>query len=331
MTTVEHATAATDVSVARLPARVAKWSLDHAIFSMLLVFVVVFAIVSPAFGSLSNGRVILLAASASALLAMGEAFVILTGGIDLSVGSVVGLSGVAGALAARNCGSAAVATVVAVAVGLAAGLFNGLVVAFARVPPFIVTLGSMTIALGVGQVLSHGSPVSGLPERFIAIANNSYGGIPVPVMIMVVAFLVLWLLLARTGFGMHVYAVGGNPLAARIAGINERRILLAVYTLAGVLAGLAGLILASRVTAGIATTGTGYELDAIAAVVIGGISLMGGRGSIAGALIGVLIIATLNNGLDILNVSPFYQDIVKGILIIAAVFVDVRVAHRTER
>jgi ribose transport system permease protein len=225
-------------------------------------------------------------------------------------------------------GSPVVAVLAGIGAGLLVGLINGTAVAAGKVPPFVVTLGMMTIALGLAQVISDGSPISGLPDSFLTIANNSWLGIPIPIIIMVVAFAVLWLVLGRTKFGMNVYAVGGNPLAATIAGIKTRRVIMAVYCLSGALAGLAGVILASRVTAGIATTGTGYELDSIAAVVIGGISLVGGRGRIAGALIGVLIIATLNNGLDILNISAFYQDIIKGALIIAAVFVDVRVAKR---
>ncbi|HET6499381.1 MAG TPA: ABC transporter permease [Amycolatopsis sp.] len=303
-----------------------RWVVEHAIFAMLLVFIVVFAILSPVFGSLGNAEVILLAASTAALLALGQTFVILTGGIDLSVGSVVGLSGVVSALVVPH--GVVLAVVCGVGSGLLVGLVNGTAVSAGRVPPFVVTLGMMTIALGLAQVISDGSPISGLPDGFLAIANNSWLGIPIPIILMVVAFAVLWLVLGRTRFGMNVYAVGGNPLAATIAGIKTRRVTTAVYCLSGALAGIAGVVLASRVTAGIATTGTGYELDSIAAVVIGGISLVGGRGRIAGAMVGVLIIETLNNGLDILNVSSFYQDIIKGALIIAAVFVDVRVAKR---
>jgi ribose/xylose/arabinose/galactoside ABC-type transport system permease subunit len=307
--------------------RFGRWILDHAIFAILVAFVVVFAILNPMFGSLGNAQVILLAASTAVLLAAGQAFVIITGGIDLSVGSVVGLTGVTAAMAAQHH-SAAWAVLVGVGTGVLAGLFNGATVAFGRVPPFVVTLGTMTIALGIGQILSNGSPVSNLPNGFVSIANDSWLGVPIPIVIMVVVFAVLWVLLDRTRYGMNVYAIGGNPLAATIAGIKLRSMQVSVYCLSGALAGLTGVILASRVTAGIATTGSGYELDAIAAVVIGGVSLLGGRGRIAGALIGVLIITTLNNGLDILNVSSFYQDVIKGVLIIAAVWVDVRVARR---
>lgn len=331
-TTVEQAAAPENAPVAQEPTegwpqRFGRWVVEHAIFAILLVFIIGFAIASPTFGSLANGQVILLAASTAALLAMGQTFVILTGGIDLSVGSVVGLAGVVAAMTALNAPTP-VAIVAGVGAGLVVGLVNGSAVAFGRVPPFVVTLGTMTIALGVAQVLSQGSPISGLPDSFVAIANESFLAVPIPVIVMVVAFVVLAVVLGRTRFGMNVYAVGGNPLAAMIAGIKANRIVLTAYCLSGLLAGLAGVILASRVTAGIATTGTGYELDSIAAVVIGGISLLGGRGRIAGALVGVLLIATLNNGLDILNVSSFYQDIIKGLLIIAAVFVDVRVARR---
>lgn len=308
---------------------VIRWTLENAILAMLFVFIVVFAILSPVFGSLANAQVILLAASTAALLAIGQTFVILSGGIDLSVGSVVGLAGVVAALLAQDSGWVT-AVLGGVGAGLLVGLFNGGVVAYGKVPPFVVTLGTMTIALGAGQVLSDGAPISELSSSFIAIANESWLGIPIPIIVMAAIFGGLWVVLNRTTFGMNIYAVGGNPLAATIAGIKTHRVVISAFALSGALAGLAGVLLASRVTAGIATTGTGYELDSIAAVVIGGISLMGGRGRLTGALVGVLIIATLNNGLDILNVSSFYQDIIKGSLIIAAVFVDVRVRGRRE-
>lgn len=304
-----------------------RWVVQHAIFSMLLAFIVVFAVLNPVFGSIGNVEVILLAASGAALLAIGEAFVVLTGGIDLSVGSVVGLSGVVSALVAQQA-PVPIAVLAGVGAGVAVGLINGTAVAVAKMPPFVVTLGMLTVAFGVAQVLSGGAPISGLPDGFVWIANGSLLGIPIPILVMAAVFAVAWVVAQRSKFGMNVYAVGGNPLAATIAGVKTRRVTTSVYCISGALAGLAGVMLASRVTAGIASTGTGYELDAIAAVVIGGISLVGGRGKITGALIGVLIIATLNNGLDILNVSAFYQNIIKGALIIFAVLVDVRVAKR---
>ena len=297
--------------------------LRYALVLVLFVFVGVLGVSNASFFTLSNFNVVLLQVSTNALLATGATYVILTGGIDLSVGSVVGLSGVVAAMVAQRDGLAWSTAAVAggMAAGGAVGLLNGLLVAVARVPAFVATLGTMTIALGTAYVLSDGQPISGLSDAFLAVSDQLYG-IPVPVMLMVAAVLVSWLLLSRTRLGLHIYATGGNPQAARVAGVNLRAIRLTVYTFSGLLAGLAGVVLASRATAGIATTGTGYELNAIAAAVIGGISLMGGRGSIFGTVFGFMIIGVLDNGLNILNVSPFYQLIIKGAIIIGAVFID---------
>lgn len=297
--------------------------LRYALVLVLFVFVGVLGMSNASFFTLSNFNVVLLQVSTNALLATGATYVILTGGIDLSVGSVVGLSGVVAAMVAQRDGVPW--TVVAVASGIAAGgavgLLNGVLVAVARVPAFVATLGTMTIALGLAFVLSDGQPISGLSDAFLAVSDQLYG-FPVPVLLMVTVVLASWLLLSRTRLGLHIYATGGNPQAARVAGVDLRGIRLTVYTFGGLLAGLAGVVLASRATAGIATTGTGYELNAIAAAVIGGISLMGGRGSIFGTVFGFMIIGVLDNGLNILNVSPFYQLIIKGAIIIGAVFID---------
>ena len=318
------------LSAADLGSATAKPRLDvkalllrYALVLVLFVFVAVLGASNASFFTLSNFNVVLLQVSTNALLATGATYVILTGGIDLSVGSVVGLSGVVAAMVAQRDGAGF--TVAAVAAGMAAGgaigLLNGTLVAVARVPAFVATLGTMTIALGIAYVLSDGQPISGLSDAFLAVSDQVQG-FPVPVILMVVVVAASWLLLSRTRLGLHIYATGGNPQAARVAGVNLRFIRLTVFTASGLLAGLAGVMLASRATAGIATTGTGYELNAIAAAVIGGISLMGGRGSIFGTVFGFMIIGVLDNGLNILNVSPFYQLIVKGAIIIGAVFID---------
>ena len=318
------------LSAADLGSATAKPRLDvkalllrYALVLVLFVFVAVLGTSNASFFTLSNFNVVLLQVSTNALLATGATYVILTGGIDLSVGSVVGLSGVVAAMVAQRDGAGF--TVAAVATGMAAGgaigLLNGTLVAVARVPAFVATLGTMTIALGIAYVLSDGQPISGLSDAFLAVSDQVQG-FPVPVILMVVVVAASWLLLSRTRLGLHIYATGGNPQAARVAGVNLRFIRLTVFTASGLLAGLAGVMLASRATAGIATTGTGYELNAIAAAVIGGISLMGGRGSIFGTVFGFMIIGVLDNGLNILNVSPFYQLIVKGAIIIGAVFID---------
>lgn len=308
-----------------LPSRtvVGHFLLRYALFLILAIFVVGLALSQPAFLTLSNLNVILIQVAANALLATGATFVILTGGIDLSVGSIIGLSGVAAALVAQQDGT--VPFLAAIAAGLGAGAaigaFNGLLVAVARVPAFVATLGSMTVALGIAFVLSEGQPISGLSDSFLAL-SGTIGPLSIPVAVMVVAVAVSWVVLARTRFGMHVYATGGNAHAARVAGVEVGRTRFLVYLISGALAGLAGIILAARATAGISNSGEGYELNAIAAAVIGGISLAGGRGSLLGTVIGFLIIGVLDNGLNILNVSPFYQLIVKGLIIIGAVFVD---------
>ncbi len=307
-----------------------RLALRYALVIILALFIVVLAVSNRSFLTVSNLNVILIQVAANALLATGATFVILTGGIDLSVGSVVGLSGVVAALFAQDDG--ALTTAEAIALGMAAGgaigAFNGVLVAIAKVPPFVATLGNMTVASGLAFVFSDGQPISGLSDQFLAL-SGTVSGLSIPVAVMVVVVSISWLVLARTKFGMHVYAVGGNAHAARVAGVNLRTTRLAVYVISGVLAGVAGVLLAARATAGIANSGTGYELNAIAAAVIGGISLAGGRGSLIGTVFGFLIIGVLDNGLNIINVSPFYQLIVKGLIIIGAVFVD-SITHRTD-
>jgi ribose/xylose/arabinose/galactoside ABC-type transport system permease subunit len=305
------------------PRQIGRFALRYALVIILALFLVTLAMSNRSFLTFSNMNVILIQVAANALLATGATFVILTGGIDLSVGSIVGLSGVVGALFAQDDGvlTCTEAVILGVAAGTAIGAFNGALVAFARVPPFVATLGNMTVASGLAFVASDGQPISGLSDQFLALSGTVFG-ISIPVAVMIVVVVLAWVLLARTKFGMHIYAVGGNPQAARVAGVNLRANRFAVYTISGFLAGVAGVILAARATAGIATNGTGYELNAIAAAVIGGISLAGGRGSIIGTVFGFLIIGVLDNGLNIINVSPFYQLIVKGLIIIGAVFVD---------
>jgi ribose/xylose/arabinose/galactoside ABC-type transport system permease subunit len=298
--------------------------LQHARAIVLILFVIVLGALNKSFLTPSNFGVILLQVCTNAFLAVGATFVILTGGIDLSVGSIVGLTGVVAALLGQQDGlwPAVIAVGAGVLTGAIFGALNGLFVAAAKVPPFVTTLGTMTIALGVAYVLSNGSPISGLSDEILGIGQNSVLGIPIPILAMLVVLLVSYVILTKTRFGLQVYAVGGNIQAARIAGVNVRNVQFLVYVISGLLAGVAGVILASRVTAGIPTTGVGYELNAIAAAVIGGISLMGGRGSLSGTIIGFLIIGVLDNGLNIMNVSPFYQEIIKGAIIIGAVWVD---------
>jgi ribose transport system permease protein len=309
---------------------VRAWLGPKAMAVVLILIVFMFTMLSPRFSTVSNGQTILELASVLALLAIGQTFVILTGGIDLSVGSVLALSGVVAAKMVQGNPDMFVPAIIGgVGVGLTCGLINGTLVAYARVPSFIVTLGMMTSASGLAYYVSNGSPVSNLPKNYLSISTLNLateGGfqLKIPVVLMVIGFGVAWLILTKTAYGMRIYAVGGNSMASRIAGVRVRWVLVSAYAISSTLAGLAGVILAARVTAGIAATGTGYELDSIAAVVVGGASLSGGVGSIGGTALGLFLIQTLNNGFDIMNISSFVQKIIKGALIVGAVYLSSR-------
>jgi ribose/xylose/arabinose/galactoside ABC-type transport system permease subunit len=306
-----------------------NWTRSGAFFSrygIYFAFVLlagILSVTSPPFRTLSNVENILQQISVNGIIAVGMTLVIITAGIDLSVGSVLALSAVvAASFAHPNTSSLAAAILLGVLVGLACGTVNGILIAKKRLAPFIVTLGMMTVARGMALVYTSGRPVINLSDGYDEIGGGSLGNIPYPAMIFFLVLLLGIFLLHYTRFGRYVYAVGGNELAAKVSGVNTDRVLIAVYALAGALAGLAGIVLSSRVMSGSPSTGAGYELDAIAAVVIGGTSLSGGIGSIAGTLVGVLIIGVMNNGLDLLNVSSYWQQIVKGVIIVFAVLLD---------
>lgn len=262
--------------------------------------------------------------SINGILALGMTLVILTRGIDLSVGSVLAFSGIVAASLATGPGAHSLPVVIGagIGVGMVCGIVNGLVVARLAVPPFVATLGMLSIARGLTYIYSDGMPISNLSDSFLAIGQERFLGVPVPVYIFLFVFIGLWVLLNKTTFGRYVYAVGGNEKSARTAGIGTRKIIVAVYAIAGLLAGLSGLILTARTTAGLPQAGVSYELDAIAAVVIGGTSLNGGVGTVRGTLFGALIIGVINNGLDLIGVSSFYQQVVKGCIIVFAVLLD---------
>ncbi len=301
----------------------------HAMIVVMLAIVGFFAYRSARFATPDNLLTVLIAAAPFALIALGQTLVILTGGIDLSVGSVIAVSAMAAAWAAKNVGeSPLIPILVAMLVGLAAGSVNGVVVSRLNVPPFIATLGMLTLASGLAYAIGNGAPINGLPANFGAFANTKFLGLTIPVILMIVSILLFAFVMKRTSYGLRVYAIGGNRLAAEIAGVRSREVLFSVYAISGLLAGISGLMLSSRVITGAPTLGQGYELDAIAAVVIGGASLMGGRGTIWGTAIGLLLIQTLNNGLDILLVPAYWQSVIKGIIIVAAVGVDVWASKR---
>ena len=263
--------------------------------------------------------------SINGILAVGVTCVLLTGGVDLSLGSVAALAGVVAALFAQP-GHYSVPAAVSMGLlsGACCGALNGFVVAKGRVAPFIVTLGMMTAARGVALVLSGGRPISGLDAAFTSIGAGSIGGVPFPILIFFAVALALHLLLKNLKPGRYIYAVGGNETAARASGVGVAATKTLAYTICGSSAGLAGVVLASRITAGQPNAAAGYELDAIAAAVIGGTSLSGGVGDVGGTILGALFMGMINNGLDLMNVSSYYQQIVKGLIIVGAVWMDRR-------
>ena len=265
-------------------------------------------------------------ASLTAILGVGMTFVILTGGIDLSIGSIVALSSVVGGLLMFEHGwSMWPAVLVMVLTGAVCGLVNGLVITLGRIPPFIVTLGTMQIFRGVALEVTSGKPIAnltGVQPNFDIWGTRNLGSIPSPVIITFVVFFVAFLILRYTRLGLYTYAIGGNEQATRFSGVHINRYKLAVYTLMGLTAGIAGVMLSSRLNTAKPDMATGEELNAIAAVVIGGTSLFGGEGTIVGTLIGALLMAVIRNGLNLMHISAFYQQITIGAVIILAVLID---------
>lgn len=292
---------------------------------ILIGFVVLcafFGIFSSAFFTTNNILNILRQISINAIIAFGMTFVILIAGIDLSVGSVVALTGTITAGLIANGVNMIVALLVGLILGCAVGFANGFFVAKGHVPSFIVTLAMMTIVRGFAYVYSDGRPVRVDNAKFSDIGNGYFGPIPIPVVLMIVLLAVSAILLGRTRFGRYVYAIGGNREAAKFSGINIVKVELLSYTICGFLAGLSGIVLAARMYSGQPIAGNGFELDAIAAVVVGGTSLSGGVGTLGGTIIGALIIGVLNNGLNLIHVPFYWQLIVKGAVILTAVYVD---------
>lgn len=290
----------------------------------LLLIVVIITILNPSFMTTSNILNVLRQVSISALIAFGMTFIILTGGIDLSVGSTLALTGAIAATLLASGMDPILTMCIALLLGAILGAVNGIIIAKGKVAPFIATLATMTIYRGLTLVYTEGRPVSGLGDSvsFQMLGKGYFFGIPVPVVTTALAFAVLYFILHKTTFGRRVYAVGGNEDASRLSGINVDRIKIAVYSLTGMLAALSALILTSRLNSAQPTAGTSYELDAIAAVVLGGTSLTGGKGWIFGTLVGALIIGVLNNGLNLIGVSSFFQQVVKGAVILFAVLID---------
>jgi len=290
----------------------------------LIIFSIILGLISDNFFTLGNMLNLLRQVSVNALIAFGMTFVILTAGIDLSVGSTLALGSALTAGLLTSGMDPILAVLIGLLIGFILGAINGLIITKGKVAPFIATLATMTIYRGATLVYTDGMPITGLSDSFAfeMIGKGYLFGIPFPVIIMVVVFIILYFVQRKTVFGRQVYAVGGNEEAAKLSGIKTDRVKLWVYSITGMLAVLAGIIISSRLDSAQPTAGTSYELDAIAAVVIGGTSLAGGRGRIVGTLVGALIIGVISNGLNLLNVSSFYQQIVKGAIILVAVLFD---------
>ena len=289
---------------------------------VLLVLVVFMLIKAPNFGTVSNLFNVARSISISAILAAGMTFVIITTGIDLSVGSTIAVSGCIAVLAAQQGLNPLLAILLGMVIGALIGLINGFLIAYCNLAAFIVTLGTMTFMRGLAYTITGGLPIVDNGLNFRALGNGYLFHVPIPFIVMIIVYVVMWIVLDKTKYGSHVYAVGGNAEAARLAGINVKGVLLSVYVIAGLCAGLAGCIFAARVVSAQPTAGDGYEMDAIAAAVLGGTSLMGGKGKIPSTLIGAIIFGVLTTGLVLMNVPFFTQQLVKGIVIIIAVLID---------
>ena len=303
-----------------------EWLIEQKSLIALIFLIVVVSFLNPNFFTVDNILNILRQTSVNAIIAVGMTLVILTAGIDLSVGSVLALCGAFAASMIALEVPVLVAVPTALVAGAALGAISGIIIAKGKVQAFIATLVTMTLLRGVTMVYTEGRPIStGFTDTADAFAWFGTGyalGIPVPVWLMVVVFAAAWYLLNHTRFGRYVYALGGNESATRLSGIDVDKVKIGVYAICGLLAAVAGIIVASRLSSAQPTAGMGYELDAIAAVVLGGTSLAGGRGRIMGTLIGALIIGFLNNALNLLDVSSYYQMIAKAVVILLAVLVD---------
>ena len=290
---------------------------------VLCLFLAVNPLTRSSFLTQKNVFNVLRQISTNLYLACGMTMVIILGGIDLSVGSVIAMSGcVAAGCVSRYNLPLAVALLCGVLVGLVVGMFNGYVISSTTIPPFIVTLSTMNIAKGLAYVYTGGSPVRVVTKEWQFVGAGYIGPVPTPVVLLVIVLFVTAMIMNKTKLGRHLYAVGGNAQAAEFSGISVARVKFLVHTYSGIMAGLAGIVLASRMYSGQPTAGDGAEMDAIAAVVVGGTSMAGGSGKIGGTIIGGLIIGVLNNGLNLMNVNSFWQYVVKGCVILLAVYLD---------
>lgn len=295
---------------------------------MLMILAILMSFTSKEFLTISNLTNVVRQVSIVTIIATGMTFVIITGGIDLSVGSLLALTSCVAMIVIEQTGMDYLGVLAGLLIGALAGVVNGAVIARFKVPPFIATLAGLTIFRGVSLVITDGLPIIRLEGSFRFLGQGVVWGIPVPVMIMILVVVVMQIILSRTAFGAYVYAVGGNEEAARLSGIKVRWIKFWAYVLCGLFAGVSGMILMARLSSAQPAVGEGFELDAIAAVVLGGTSLMGGQGAVWGTLIGALVIGILNNGMNLMGVHSHYQLIAKGVLIVLAVLLDCYLKRR---
>ena len=288
----------------------------------LVIIVVTFSFLSPVFFTVPNLLNIFQQSSINALIALGMTLVIISGGIDLSVGPTAALSAVLGATMMVAGVPVPLAILATLGVGALCGIFSGTLIAYAGLQPFIVTLGGLSLFRAIALIYTGGNPVFGIPMEFRSLINSTVFGVPAPIIIVAVIALILWTVMNKTPLGEYILAVGGNEEAARVAGVPVKRTKVTVFVISGTLASLASLILIGRLGAAEPTIGSLWELDAIAAAAIGGASLMGGKGSIVGTLIGAIILGALRNGLTLMNIQAFYQLLATGLIIIIAMLID---------
>lgn len=291
---------------------------ETGVAASIIVLVAIFSYLQPLFGTVSNFLTITRQAAEPALLGMGQGFAMIAGGFDLSIGAITGLGSAIVAYAVLAFGLIP-GLAVGILLGAVVGLTNGILIARYRLPPFIVTLGMLSLCRGIAYVITGGMPVLNLPREFAYIGGTGYvGPIPVATIIAAAIFLVLYILLTRFKFGYYVYAIGGDESAARLAGVNVRLIRTLVYVISGTLAAISAVLLSSRVNSGQPSLGEGAELISVAAVIIGGVRLRGGQGSLAGVMLGVILLAVLSNGLNMINMSSYVQLVAIGLIVIVA-------------
>ncbi len=294
----------------------------YAIGVALLAELILFSQLSEFFFTSENILNVTLQTSITAIIAVGMTFVILTGGIDLSVGALVAFTGIVTTAAMSSSVPMPIALCIGLFSGALVGALAGVFITKFKITPFIVTLAMMTVCRGLAFMYTEGRPIWEVPPEFSVLGNGRFMAVPIPTIIMIVVYVLAFLVLHRTRFGRYVYAVGGNKEAARLAGINTNKVLMQVYIISGTLASLSGILLASRMNSGQPNSGQMYELDVIAAVVVGGTSLTGGRGTIIGTFMGAMLIGVLRNGLNLLNVSSYVQMVMVGVVILLAVMFD---------